>query len=53
MMVIKRASLIHELEHAYARYKQSWEHEDKLMQRYWDGVLRSLHRVCELEEPRG
>ena len=48
-LIVSRASLVHELEMAYARYQQSFHNDDKKQALRWDGHIRALHTVLDME----
>lgn len=49
MIVVKRASLIHELQVAYAKYQLAFNQGDKKEALRWDGTIRAIHRVLDME----
>ncbi|MAB74910.1 MAG: hypothetical protein CMO47_00405 [Verrucomicrobiales bacterium] len=53
MITISRSCLVDMLERAYLQYEKCWAHDDKVNAIYWDGVLRALHRVLDMEITHG
>ena len=47
--MVNRASLVHELEMAYARYQSCFHNDDKKQALRWDGHIRALHLVLDME----
>ena len=47
--MLNRASLVHELEVAYANYTRSFHSDDKKQALRWDGHIRALHLVLDME----
>lgn len=48
-MLINRASLVHELQVAYASYQREFALENKKEALRWDGAIRALHRILDME----
>lgn len=48
-LTLNRASLVHELEMAYAHYTRSFHNDDKKQALRWDGHIRALHLVLDME----
>ena len=51
--MLSRASLVHELEVAYANYTRSFNNDDKKQALRWDGHIRALHLVLDMEIGNG
>ena len=49
LLTVSRASLVHELEMAYARYQRSFHDDNKKEALRWDGHIRALHLVLDME----
>ena len=49
LLMVNRASLIHELEMAYAKYQRCFHDDDKKQALRWDGHIRALHVVLDME----
>ena len=49
LLMLNRASLVHELEVAYANYTRSFHNDDKKQALRWDGHIRALHLVLDME----
>ena len=49
LLMVNRASLIHELEMAYARYQRSFYDDNKKEALRWDGHIRALHMILDME----
>nr|BAR33469.1 hypothetical protein [uncultured Mediterranean phage uvMED] len=49
LVLINRASLIHELQVAYAKYQLEFSRENKKEALRWDGHIRALHQVLDME----
>lgn len=49
LLMVNRASLVHELEVAYANYQRSFHNDDKKQALRWDGHIRALHLVLDME----
>lgn len=49
LLMVSRASLIHELEMAYAKYQRCFHDDDKKQALRWDGHIRALHLVLDME----
>ena len=47
--MVSRASLVHELEMAYAKYQRSFHDDNKKEALRWDGHIRALHLVLDME----
>lgn len=52
LMMISRSSLVHELEMAYAKYMEAFKQENKKEALRWDGAIRALHIVLDMEIPQ-
>ena len=48
-LMLNRASLVHELEMAYARYLRSFKDDNKKEALRWDAHIRALHLVLDME----
>lgn len=53
LVMISRASLVHELEVAYANYTRCFHNDDKKQALRWDGHIRALHLVLDMELSNG
>ncbi len=53
LVMVSRASLVHELEVAYAHYTRCFHNDDKKQALRWDGHIRALHLVLDMELPNG
>ena len=53
LVMVSRASLVHELEVAYANYTRSFHNDDKKQALRWDGHIRALHLVLDMEISNG
>ena len=53
LLMLSRASLVHELEVAYANYTRSFNNDDKKQALRWDGHIRALHLVLDMEIGNG
>lgn len=53
LVMVSRASLVHELEMAYARYQRSFHDDNKKEALRWDGHIRALHLVLDMEIGNG
>ncbi|MGB0825698.1 MAG: hypothetical protein ACPGPH_07195 [Synechococcus sp.] len=49
LLMVNRASLVHELQMAYARYQREFNAENKKEALRWDGHIRALHLVLDME----
>lgn len=49
LLTVSRASLIHELQIAYANYQREFHLENKREALRWDGHIRALHQVLDME----
>ncbi len=47
--MVNRASLGHERQIAYARYQREFNNENKKEALRWDGHIRALHLVLDME----
>ena len=47
--MLSRASLVHELEMAYAKYQRTFRDDNKKEALRWDGHIRALHLVLDME----
>jgi len=50
LIKISRASLVEMLETSYSNYQKAFHHDDKINALVWDGVIRTLHLVLDMEE---
>ena len=53
LLMVNRASLVHELEMAYAKYQRSFHDDNKKEALRWDGHIRALHLVLDMEINNG
>ena len=49
LLMLNRASLVHELEMAYAKYQRTFHEDNKREALRWDGHIRALHLVLDME----
>ena len=49
LLMVNRASLVHELQMAYARYQRAFHDDNKKQALRWDGHIRALHLVLDME----
>lgn len=49
LVVVSRASLIHELQVSYAKYQLAFEQSNKSEALRWDGSIRAIHRILDME----
>lgn len=50
LIKISRASLVEMLETSYDKYQKAFHHDDKINALVWDGIIRTLHEVLEMED---
>jgi len=53
LLMLNRASLVHELEMAYAKYQRTFHDDNKKEALRWDGHIRALHLVLDMEINNG
>ena len=49
LLMLNRACLVHELQVAYARYQSAFHSDNKKEALRWDGHIRALHLVLDME----
>ena len=49
MVLISRTCLVEKLEFAYKQYEYCWHHGDKVNSLFWDGCIRTLHNILDIE----
>ena len=49
MVLLNRTSLVKMLETSYQEYDKCWKQEDKVNSLFWDGCIRTLHRILDME----
>lgn len=49
LLMVNRASLVHELQIAYARYQREFNNGNKREALRFDGQIRALHMVLDME----
>ena len=50
LIKISRASLVEMLETSYDNYQKAHSHDDKINALVWDGIIRALHLVLDMEQ---